>query len=807
MITDQLRIFIERKIGIRFGIVPLTKSPDSIAQAKVFYYLKDSYGLDTALKYLDTLLTTTTAFSKPSPNAFAAALQDATLRNGASALTLDELAASTTINEWVLRTKRWSARLATNSPVPPVFINGLSIPRIDGWMQAMSARLQADVQVTQRAVYEELVNDASDLAALLLTGATLRRNPHIVPEDETKIAVVNTVELARTHARVFESLPKVRTDRAARLAATTVWVVGDFDETDGYQLLQGAAALQRDVPGVDLVLVNNLEVAAGAPALSTVLFQLQQAGFFTAPERLQKLLDEDMKPADGLSTVEALMADVKVAGWSYPDHIAASKFWEEARGLAASAGFKPGQRGLVVNGRVVGPIPASEDFVTEDLKQLLEYERSRRIEPVLTAADGLGMLEKLHGRAAELTNLVSLTSTSEAPAGLFETSVMARTDAMLKLWKGAHTAIEHGDAEHAIFQVVASIDPASELAQKMVPLLKVLSEMDGVWLRVYLNPQRMVTELPVKRFYRYVLESAPQFDDAGRQVAPTARFENVPEMPLLSLSMDVPSSWLVNPEECIYDLDNLKLESLKDRLKGADVEALYELRSILIEGHSQDVTAGGAPKGVQLVLGTEKEPRFADTIVMANLGYFQFKANPGFWKMALKEGRSAEIFHIDSVGTTGGYSAQQQQGEEAESEIVLMSFQGATLFPKLSRKADMEGEDVLEASTSASSLASARSVSDFATKMLKKAEDLMVGAGLLKQTEVDVKPQAEINIFSVASGHLYERFLNIMMLSVMKHTDKSVKFWFIENFLSPSFKVGSGSAGLCCWGTFADVIL
>lgn len=272
----------------------------------------------------------------------------------------------------------------------------------------------------------------------------------------------------------------------------------------------------------------------------------------------------------------------------------------------------------------------------------------------------------------------------------------------------------------------------------------------------------------------------------SRLIDPRARFENIPELPLLSLSMDVPPSWLVNPEECIYDLDNLKLESLKDRLKGSDVEALYELRSILIEGHSQDVTAGGAPKGAQLVLGTEKEPHFADTIVMANLGYFQFKANPGFWKMELKEGRSTEIFHIDSAGTTGGYGGQGTDTNDKESEIVLMSFQGATLFPRLSRKPGMEAEDVLEASTSS------RGMGDFASKLMKKAENLMVDAGLLKSTDPETKPQAEINIFSVASGHLYERFLNIMMLSVMKHTNKTVKFWFIENFLSPSFKVCAG---------------
>ncbi|EEB95272.1 hypothetical protein MPER_05782, partial [Moniliophthora perniciosa FA553] len=47
--------------------------------------------------------------------------------------------------------------------------------------------------------------------------------------------------------------------------------------------------------------------------------------------------------------------------------------------------------------------------------------------------------------------------------------------------------------------------------------------------------------------------------------------------------------------------------------------------------------------------------------------------------------------------------------------------------------------------------------------------------------------QAEINIFTVASGLLYERFVSIMILSVLRNTKSTVKFWFIENFLSPSF--------------------
>uniref|UniRef100_A0A1A7ZNX9 UDP-glucose ceramide glucosyltransferase-like 1 n=1 Tax=Nothobranchius furzeri TaxID=105023 RepID=A0A1A7ZNX9_NOTFU len=50
------------------------------------------------------------------------------------------------------------------------------------------------------------------------------------------------------------------------------------------------------------------------------------------------------------------------------------------------------------------------------------------------------------------------------------------------------------------------------------------------------------------------------------------------------------------------------------------------------------------------------------------------------------------------------------------------------------------------------------------------------------------KKEDVLNIFSVASGHLYERFLRIMMLSVLRHTNTPVKFWFLKNYLSPSFK-------------------
>lgn len=45
-----------------------------------------------------------------------------------------------------------------------------------------------------------------------------------------------------------------------------------------------------------------------------------------------------------------------------------------------------------------------------------------------------------------------------------------------------------------------------------------------------------------------------------------------------------------------------------------------------------------------------------------------------------------------------------------------------------------------------------------------------------------------------------QRMAMIMMVSVMRHTESSVKFWFITNFLSPAFKVRA-----LCWCRLAHL--
>jgi UDP-glucose:glycoprotein glucosyltransferase len=670
--------------------------------------------------------------------------------------------------------QKYLIRLGAAGPTPPFFVNGIPIPMSDEWLQAMSQRVTVDLRAVQQAVFEEQLDDDSYVPGLFLSRASARRNAWIIPEDENSIQQVNMASLSGLTEGAIGSIPSLpANEKTGSEELVHLVLISDFDSDAGRRMLSDLVALRKEeYDQIEILFIHN-----SIDPLSTSSF---------AVELFKTLMLESETP---LNNLEQLLAKDRVTV-SEEDVVAAQTFWSSAEGFLDDIGFASGDQGVLLAGRVVGPLPLSESFARDDFETLISYERSKRLMPAATAIHGVNIAEKANTALsfAKLSNLIALSSKSDIPEGMFDVAPPARSD-MFSGWASEYTMIERGGLESSSIQIVASVDPASETAQRWVPILKVLSELSGVHLRLYLNPKERLNELPVKRFYRHVLESRPRFDVAGALQSTTARFEGLPADALLTMAMDMPPAWLVAPKDSVHDLDNIKLSSTQ----GRDIEATYELESILIQGHSRDVTIGTAPRGAQLVLGTNKDPHFADTIIMANLGYFQFKAQPGFYNLTLQKGRSQEIFNIDSAGTAG-YSPQ---ASDETTEIALTSFQGATIFPRLSRKPGMEDEDVLEsAKTTADHIADKADAilakvglgSVKSADVLSKAQKF--GSGLLSGSSTDVStlPHADINIFSVASGHLYERMLNIMMLSVTKHTSHTVKFWFIEQFLSPSFK-------------------
>jgi UDP-glucose:glycoprotein glucosyltransferase len=154
--------------------------------------------------------------------------------------------------------------------------------------------------------------------------------------------------------------------------------------------------------------------------------------------------------------------------------------------------------------------------------------------------------------------------------------------------------------------------------------------------------------------------------------------------------MDVPPSWLVRPREALYDLDNIQLGNLSPQ--DSSVDAVFGLDYLVVEGHARDPLTNAPPRGVQLQLLNGDSSPVDDTQVVANLGYLQFKAKPGVFQLEIREGRGRDIFVMESVGNEG---LDSRTVAEVGDEIAVTSFEGLTIYPRLSRVPGMENEDVL----------------------------------------------------------------------------------------------------------------
>ncbi|KAL6707789.1 killer toxin resistant protein [Coniothyrium glycines] len=768
IVLETILNLVKRGIPLRWGLVPQTFTEAALQQARVFYYLQETYGLSTATKYLQTLLDGKT-IATPVKTNFESVIKGAKLRAEREAISFEAVLISEEIATRITGAQKYLTRLAAIRPGAPVFVNGVPIALSDEWLSVLSQRISMDLRTVQKGVFEGLFNDDSWVPQYFLFDAAPRRHPLIVPQNEKSIVFINMADFENIHGAVFKTMPRVQAD--SEHGRTHITVVADFDSDIGSTLLESLIEYRKADADVELVMIHNPRVDAAQSDLS------------------ERLLSASIASNRQLSfdALSAVLTQTHSPGVPTSESVA---FWESAKPIREAFGLQAGQHGLLINGRFVGPITEETTFSKEDIETLVAYETKKRIQPLARALSDLDLHSKVASphEFAIIQSLVALSTISDVPEGIFETASTLRIGTFNN-WTSEHTAIVRGDRDKAVLQIVASIDPSSELAQKWIPIVKTLSDMEGVHLKLFLNPKHMLQELPIKRFYRYLFQARPEFETDGSIVKSKARFSGIPKEALLNLGMDIPPSWLVAPEESIHDLDNIKLSSLS---AGSDINAIYGLESILIEGHSRDTSNGNQPpRGAEVVLGTEKDPHTADTIIMANLGYFQFKANPGFYNIQLKSGRSQEVFKLDSVGPKGWAI---QPGDET-SEIALMSFQGATIFPRLSRKPGQEEADVLAPEESLASEIvgkGSQKVNKFLGKLglnfnsesiLQKGADLLAGGKAAKKGT-----QADINIFSVASGHLYERMLNIMMLSVMKHTKHTVKFWFIEQFLSPSFK-------------------
>ncbi|EOD25484.1 hypothetical protein EMIHUDRAFT_457558 [Emiliania huxleyi CCMP1516] len=319
-----------------------------------------------------------------------------------------------------------------------------------------------------------------------------------------------------------------------------------------------------------------------------------------------------------------------------------------------------------------------------------------------------------------------------------------------------------GSGPGKALELTAVLDPLSKEAQRAVPILMALHESLGLSVTLHLNPSLQIDKFPLESFYRYVVSLEPSFDNAGRSLSPQldrALFSSLRTPQVLTLHVDAPEAWLLECTEAAYDMDNLRLAELGDR---RTVSAVYELASLLITGSCEDVGSRHPPNGLQLLLGTTAQPHATDTLVMSNLGYFQLKAAPGVWDLSLAPGPSSEVFTLRTAPAllAAGHSTRAFRGGMQRIDPATLNDAAAVRVTM----ADFTGANILLLAQKRPGL-----------------ESWWSGGEKGDASET-------VHVFSLA--HLYERFLKIMLQSVLQRTKRHVKFWFLKNFLSPAF-IGS----------------
>ncbi len=417
-----------------------------------------------------------------------------------------------------------------------------------------------------------------------------------------------------------------------------------------------------------------------------------------------------------------------------------------------------GSRLVLVNGRILGPLNENEQFTEDDfilLDKHLSTTINDRLIQIVNKLELSNDPSQLSDLLMRISSIISQNDKSSSPVTRKQTPRISSTSKAL-----LHLPAQNND--EPAFLLEAIIDPASRDGQRLLSLISALRQSINLDLTIYFNCKLQLSEMPLKSFYRYVY-------DINLEQMPSAVFHHVPETPILTLGMVTPESWMVEAVTSPYDLDNIHLEHVP-----IGVNANFELQYLLIEGQCFDETQS-YPRGLQLILGTNKTKNLFDTIVMANLGYFQLKAYPGVWHLNLREGRSDDIYTIASHDNTDSSTRTSQP-----VIIAIRSFDARWVKVYVGRKPGKENEKLLEDSSDESAMGSGSIWDSFGFGGSPSPSPS-------SSNKLDEITDDTINIFSVASGHLYERLLRIMMISVLKNTKKPVKFWFLKNFLSPSF--------------------
>lgn len=388
----------------------------------------------------------------------------------------------------------------------------------------------------------------------------------------------------------------------------------------------------------------------------------------------------------------------------------------------------------------------TKEFTLVDLEDLVDYELSQRLGIFKEITDAYPDLFSwkpiMHFKKGKFNHLdwFDLLSSTISNSFFMEDSMLLSD---VSRFDFASLSFENsidltGYSSDKPIDMLVIVDPVDEYSQKLVSLASAFTDLPFVNVLVLLQPLSE-TETPndLTRFYTDAfVRSEPEFNEDGSVVQNSSCVfaSNLGDTELI-VDIDLPKNWyaIKGKNSDIVDLTNLKLKE--------NLNTTFDLSKLVVEGYAKDVATARTIPG--LVLQASNDEVVREGFTMKNLGYSQLLLEPGTWELGIKMSGSEDI-SLELLSASGNKYAANDIPQKSVT-LPVYSLKQMKIYPRI-RKSEAASNAV----------------------------------------QVPTK-HADVNIFSIASGHMYEQLMSIMMLSVTKHTESLVKFWLVENFLSQGF--------------------
>ena len=371
------------------------------------------------------------------------------------------------------------------------------------------------------------------------------------------------------------------------------------DLGDACFVLPSLSSLRSLLPQLPIFRGYSVFFAASSPSLLPLLHLTQRA----AAQNLLEALNDALRCADSPSpeAVEACLA-------IYLEEDERSRLgdaWKTAH-AAIPRGFSASKTTLVLNGRILERLRFHDSF----LQSLVRLEGR--------------FVRALHGRFAQpVSRLMSLIRGYFGDFGDVAPSFPANSPFVV-----SHTA------DASFLDITAVMDPLSVDAQRILGVLLEFRKIVPISYQLLLVPSRDYSELPLKRFYRFVGSDGEQ-----------ATWFNLPSHYLYTMSIETPFKWNTIAYYAECDLDNLRV--LDDTTY---ILAQYFVDALIIEGSCFDRETHEPASRVMLKMSHFGDGAMeSDTVVMNDRGYWQLRGNTGLFEIAVSE-ENPNVKLLDAEG-------------------------------------------------------------------------------------------------------------------------------------------------------------